>query len=117
MTCKLTTLALLLAGCVDQVQEGTSTQEIVGATTATSTQFPTVVALQHGNGNFFCTGVLVDKDWVLSSAFCFAGNTSATQARFDDANLTDGNVSGSTINISEIPLHPSFNSQSWGHDV
>ncbi len=117
---KLTTLGplLVLAGCVDlPVQEGSTTQSIVGGSTASTTEFPTVVALQHGSGNFFCTGVLVDKDWVLSSAYCFAGNNDATQARFDDGNLRDGNTSGRTINITEKHIHPSFNTNNWGHDV
>jgi uncharacterized protein (TIGR03382 family) len=118
MTSKLTLPIVLLVACVTPEETGSLGQEIVGGTTATTTTFPTVVALQHGNGNQFCTGVLVDKDWVLTAASCFT-DTSATQARIGDANLTDGTTAGLTITIAEIDKHPQFstNDTVWRHDV
>lgn len=109
---------VLLMACVTSPDEGAIGQDIVGGTSATTTDYPTVVALQHGNGNWFCTGVLVDKDWVLTTASCFPDNT-ATQARIGDSNLTDGTTSGLTINIAEIHKHPQFSLSDsvWRHDV
>ncbi len=109
-----------LAACVTSpADQGQLDQAIVGGSGATTATYPTVVGLQHGSGNYFCTGVLVDKDWILTTASCFDGNTGATQARFDDSDFGDGSVDGPVIEISEIHLHPSFdiNSTTWIHDV
>jgi uncharacterized protein (TIGR03382 family) len=109
---------VLLMACVTTDEVGVTAQEIVGGQTATTTDFPTVVALQHGNGNWFCTGVLVDKDWVMTAASCF-DNNDATQARIGDGNLTDGTTAGQTSNITQITKHPQFNVNDtvWRHDV
>lgn len=109
---------VVLMACVTPVDETVTDQTIVGGSQATTTDFPTVVALQHGNGNWFCSGVLVDKDWVMTAASCF-DNTNATQVRLGDANIADGTVSGQTITVTEIRKHPSFdiNATVWSHDV
>src|SRR6185436_6724672 len=111
-------LSCSLMACVTSADESMIEDPIVGGQTATPTDFPTVVALQHGNGNWFCTGTLVDKDWVLTAASCFTDNT-ATQARIGDGNLTDGTTQGQTINIAEIRKHPQWNVNDtvWRHDV
>lgn len=117
MTTKLALLVSLI-GCVAPADEGVIDQAIVGGTRATSTDFPTVVALQHGAGNWFCSGTLVDKDWVLTAASCFDDNT-ATQVRIGDADVTDGTTTGVTIAVTEIRRHPqfSFSDTVWRHDV
>ena len=118
MTTKLALLVSLM-GCVAPADdEGVTAQAIVGGTRVTTTDFPTVVALQHGAGNWFCSGTLVDKDWVLTSASCFDDNT-ATQVRIGDADLTDGTTAGVTITVTEIRKHPQFSLSDtvWRHDV
>jgi trypsin len=117
MTTKLALLVSLM-GCVAPATEGVIDQEIVGGTRVTTTDFPTVVALQHGAGNWFCSGTLVDKDWVLTAASCF-DNNDATQVRVGDADLTDGTTAGQTIAVTEIRKHPQFslNDTVWRHDV
>ncbi|MDQ3335448.1 MAG: DUF1986 domain-containing protein [Myxococcota bacterium] len=118
MPAKLALPLAMLMACVTSDDAGVIEQEIVGGTSVSTTDFPTVVALQHGAGNWFCTGVLVDKDWVLTSASCF-GDTSATQVRIGDANLGDGTTSGQTITVSNIYKHPQFSTTDavWRHDV
>ena len=109
---------VVLMACVTPVDESVTDQAIIGGTQATTTDFPTVVALQQGNGNWFCSGVLVNKDWVMTAASCF-DNTNTTQVRLGDANVADGTTTGQTITVTEIRKHPSFdiNSSVWSHDV
>jgi secreted trypsin-like serine protease len=107
---------VFLTACVT-VSEGEVEQAIVGGQNANAADFPTVVALMNNNG-WFCTGVFVDKDWVLTSNFCFQGTgTQNLRVRFDDANVNDGG--GITVNVAELHQHPSFNANSsiWAHDV
>lgn len=110
-------LLLLMAACVAPLGEGEVTQSIVGGTQATTSQYPTVVGLLEGGNNWFCTGVLVDKDYVLTSASCFEGITGQVQVRFDDATIDDNG--GTTVAVTAINKHPHFdiNSTTWSHDI
>jgi secreted trypsin-like serine protease len=55
---------VLLTACVTSPATSELDRQIIGGSQTSTTAFPVVVGLQHGNGNWFCTGVLVDKDWV-----------------------------------------------------
>jgi uncharacterized protein (TIGR03382 family) len=108
---------LLLFGCVATDDVTTGEQAIVGGQTATTTDFPTVVAVQQ-NGTTICSGVLVHASYVLSAASCF-DNTSGIRVRIGDANLGDGATQGMTIDAAQIIKHPqfSYNDSLWRHDV
>src|SRR5690348_10331128 len=50
------------------VAVGRAGNPIIGGTPATTGEFPTVVAIEVGQG--LCTGTLLTKDWVLTAAHC-----------------------------------------------
>ena len=108
---------VLMAACVAPVSEGEATQDIVGGTQASIAQFPTVVGLLEGGNNWFCTGVLVDKDYVMTSASCFEGVGNQVQVRLDDQTIDDSG--GRTVAVTTISKHPHFdiNSTTWNHDI
>jgi uncharacterized protein (TIGR03382 family) len=109
---------VLLLGCIAPDDDVTTVdQAIVGGQTATTTDFPTVVGIQR-NGETICTGVLVDKDYVLSAASCF-DNTSNVTLRIGDSNLTDGTAQGLTLTAATIYKHPQFSYSDavWRHDI
>lgn len=107
---------LALTACVDQVDTAQTEQRLVGGTNATTADYPTVVGIMAGGNNWICTGVLVDKDWVMTAASCFE-NTTTVQIRLDDSTINDSG--GKTVAVTEIRKHPSFdiNSQTWNHDI
>ncbi len=109
--------ALLFPACVAPADTGTASQAIIGGQTATTAAFPTVVALENTPGNWFCTGTLIDKDWILTAAHCMDGETAATvKVRFDDNNVND-TTGGKVVAVSEVHANPAFNFQDWDNDI
>lgn len=111
-------IALLLAGgCGVEGGLGTTEQDIIGGTTAHTATYQTVVGLEASQGNWFCAGVLIDKDWVLTTASCFYQSTLGTnfKVRFDSDNLNNGG--GHTIGVSELHFDPGFVDNGWAHDL
>lgn len=109
---------LAVPACVTEaVDTTTADQAIVGGQTASPAEFPTVVALESSPGNWFCTGTLIDKDWVLTAAHCVAGETAASvKIRFDDANIND-TTGGRVVAVAEIHGNPGFNDNAWDNDI
>lgn len=110
---------ILFTACVTQPDEGQAQQALVGGTTASTATYKTLVGLQHGNGNWFCTGTLIDKDYVLTSASCFDQDSDkTTQVRFDDDDISNDS-GGIVVTVSEVHKHPEYstNSTMWNHDV
>ena len=108
---------LLVGGCAVDGQLGTTEQDIIGGTTAHTAAFPTVVGLEQSQGNWFCAGVLIDKDWVLTTASCFYQSTFGTnfKVRFDSDNLNNGG--GHTVAVAELHFDPGYIDNSWSHDL
>jgi len=111
-------LGLLVApACVTPFYESSTDQAIVGGTLVQPSDFPTVVALENTPSNWFCTGTLIDKDWVLTAAHCVAGETAAgVNIRFDDANIND-TTGGKVVAVAEIHANPGYNDVDWDNDI
>lgn len=117
-----TLLAVLFAGACAVDDVGTESQAIIGGSTAHTAQFPTMVGLVDKNGNWWgCEGVLIDKDWILTTADCFTKDATGQndiglnfKVRFDSDNMTGSG--GKTIGVTEVHKDTSFDVNSYFHN-
>ncbi|MFT3695596.1 MAG: serine protease [Kofleriaceae bacterium] len=111
-------LFLLLTGCA--VETATATQPIIGGEDASTATYKTVVDLEETPGNWFCTGTLIDKDWVLTAAHCVTGESEETPAvlhiRFDADDINSG-TTGTAVAVSEVHFNPGYNENDWDNDI
>jgi secreted trypsin-like serine protease len=107
---------VMFTGCT-VTSVGSQEQAIIGGTTTSTTTYPTVVALENSPGNWFCTGTLIDKDWVLTAAHCVVGETAASvHVRFDDDNIND-TAGGTVVDAAEVHGDPAYNENDWDNDI
>ena len=98
-----------------------ATSKILGGVQAAPGAWPWIAALLYANDSNvfsaqFCSGVLIDKSWVLTAAHCVQGMSApAIQVAVGAYDLT--RFTGSRTPVKSIRIHPQFSSTSLYNDI
>lgn len=76
-------------------------------------RYPFQVAMIDSNGNQYCGGSLVDKDWVLCAAHCAGVGSRVYIGRHD---LSDDNEIFDSIEIDWETMHPDYKNETMDND-
>ena len=98
-----------------------ATSKILGGVQAAPGAWPWIAALLYANDSNvfsaqFCSGVLIDKSWVLTAAHCVQGmSAQGIQVAVGAWDLTK--FTGSRTPVKSIRIHPQFSSTSLYNDI
>lgn len=101
----------------DQRRTAPSTS-IVGGTVATPGEYPWQARVYPSGYTIYCGGSLISTQWVLTAAHCVDG-TSASSFRITlgDHNVSTNEGTEQTFNVTQIIMHPSYNSNTQDNDL
>jgi hypothetical protein len=113
------TVPFVIALWVTPALAGPAQAPIIGGTPAKVGDYPSVVAVEAGNG--LCTGTLITKEWVLTAAHCVLPSELgvATQAQVTSAlsiHTQHGErvLGGTTLQAQDSMFDPMFNINNLG---
>jgi trypsin len=113
LTVALAMPALTMGRTFDKPRFNLRDGKIVGGEPAKVGDFPFIVSLSSG-GSHFCGGSLISEDTVVTAGHCSIFEPAEVQVRAGSLNWASG---GQQVGVSEITVHPEYQSASSGFDV
>jgi secreted trypsin-like serine protease len=118
----LATCALLVRGSPTLTHSGNLFSEIggriIGGNVARAGQFPFIAAIyiNTANGNYFCSGALINSEWILTAGQCVDGALLFT-IHLGITNLKANDGTGLKLSTDLFYLHPDYNPVTLENDI
>uniref|UniRef100_A0A671S0M4 Peptidase S1 domain-containing protein n=1 Tax=Sinocyclocheilus anshuiensis TaxID=1608454 RepID=A0A671S0M4_9TELE len=115
LLCRTISLSFFLIVC----GQAPLNTHIVGGVDAFEGSWPWQVSLHSSNfGGHFCSGSLINSEWVLTAAHCLPGVSASDLLVYLGKKTQQGvNTYEISRNVISIIVHPSYNSQTSDNDI